>query len=187
MDIDSFILYIKIDDIYKDIAKDVETRSDTSNFELDRSLSNKIIIGLIKDELSGKIMTEFVGLTAKSYSYLIDGSSEDKKEKDRKKCVIKRKTKLKNYKKLFRRNSTWEKKNFIKNNKLILKIQQRFKSERSNAFTEEINNIALNSNDDKRMKSIDSIETYAYGRRKDLASEKEEIKYNNIIKRYENN
>ena len=61
MDINSFIVYIKIDDIYKDIAKDVETRSDTSNFELDRSLSNKIIIGLIKDELSGKIMTEFVG------------------------------------------------------------------------------------------------------------------------------
>ena len=51
-------------------------------------------------------------------------------------------------------------------------------------FTEEINKIALRSNDDKRMYSIDSIETYAYGTRKDLVSEKEDIKCNNIIKQY---
>ena len=49
----------------------------------------------------------------------------------------------------------------IKNNKSILKIQQRFESERHNVFTEGINKIALSSNDDKRMQSIDSIETYA--------------------------
>ena len=65
-----------------------------------------------------------------------------------------------------------------------MKTQQRFKSERHNAFTEEIYKIALSSNDDKRMQSIDSIETYAYGTRKDLVSDKEEIKCNNIIKRY---
>ena len=75
-------------------------------------------------------------------------------------------------------------KNLLKNNKLILKAQQRFKSERHNVFTEEIDKIALGSNDDKRMQSIDSIETYAYGTSKDLVSEKEEIKCNNIIKRY---
>ena len=51
-------------------------------------------------------------------------------------------------------------------------------------FTEEINKIALRSNDDKRMYSIDSIETYAYGTRKDLVSEKDDIKCNNIIKQY---
>ena len=76
-------------------------------------------------------------------------------------------------------------KQFIKNNKLILKKQQRFKYERHNVFTEETNNIALSSNDDKRMKSIDSIKTYAYGPSKDLESEKEEIKCSNIIKRCE--
>ena len=54
-------------------------------------------------------------------------------------------------------------KEFIKNNKSILKIQQRFKSERYNVFTEEINNIVFSSNDVKRMQSIDSIETYACG------------------------
>ena len=42
----------------------------------------------------------------------------------------------------------------------------------------------ISSNDDKRMQSIDSIETYAYGTSKDLLSGKEEIKCNNIIKRY---
>ena len=74
----------------------------------------------------------------------------------------------------------------MKNNKLILVTQQRFKSERRNVFTKDINKIALNSNDDERMKSIDSIETYVYGASKDLVSEKEEIKFNNTIKRYKN-
>ena len=80
MDTDSFIEYIKADDIYKEIVEDVETRFDTSNFELDRPLSkrkNKKVIGLMKDELSGKIKTKFVGLKAKTYSYLIDDSSEE--------------------------------------------------------------------------------------------------------------
>ena len=74
-------------------------------------------------------------------------------------------------------------KEFIKkNDKLILKTWQKFKSERHKIFTEEINTIALSSNDYKRMQSIDSIETCSYETRKDLVSEKEKIKYNNIIK-----
>ena len=63
-------------------------------------------------------------------------------------------------------------KEFIKTNKLILKAEQRFRSEKHNVFTEEINKIALSSNDDKNMKSIDSIKTYAYGKKKDQVSEK---------------
>ena len=78
-----------------------------------------------------------------------------------------------------------DKKEFVKN-KLILKTQQRFKSERHNVFTEVISKIALSSNDDKRMQSIGSIETYAYGTRKDLICMKEKIKRNNIIKQYKN-
>ena len=50
----------------------------------------------------------------------------------------------------------------------MLKLQQRFRSKKHNVLTEKINKIALNANDDKRMQSIDSIETYAYGTRKDL-------------------
>ena len=77
-------------------------------------------------------------------------------------------------------------KEFIRNNKLKLKTQQRFKSERYNVLTEESNKIALSSNNDERMQSIDLIKTYAYETIKDLESEEEEIKCNNIIKRYKN-
>ena len=72
-------------------------------------------------------------------------------------------------------------KDFVKDNKLISKTQQRFKSKRHNDFTEEINQIALSSND-KRMTSDDSIETYAYGMSKDLICQIEKIKHINIIK-----
>ena len=58
------------------------------------------------------------------------------------------------------------------NIKVISKAQQRFKSERHHAFTEEINTISLVSNDDKRMQSIDTIETYAYGMSKDIIRKK---------------
>ena len=75
------------------MAEDVENRFDTSNYELDRPLAkekNKRVIGLMKDELGGKTMTKFVGLRAKTYSYLKDDGSEDKKAKGRKKCVMKK-------------------------------------------------------------------------------------------------
>ena len=57
-----------------------------------------------------------------------------------------------------------DQKDFVYNNKLILKIQQRFKSKRHNFFTEEINKIASRSNDDKEMQSIDSMGTYLRAR-----------------------
>ena len=101
MDTGSFIVYIKTDDIYKDIAGDFQTRFDTSNYELDRSLKKekkKKLIGLMQDELGGKIVRTFVGLRAKTYSYLIDDGGEDKRAKGSKKCVIKRKFKFENYK-----------------------------------------------------------------------------------------
>ena len=66
----------------------------------------------------------------------------------------------------------------------MLKTQERFKSESHSGFTEKINNIDLNSNDDKRMQSIYSIETYPHTISKDLVSDKEEIKCNSIIKRH---
>ena len=61
-------MYTKTVDIYKDIAEDVETRFDTSNYELDRPLpkrKNKKVNGLMKDEFSRKIMTKFSGLRTK--------------------------------------------------------------------------------------------------------------------------
>ena len=101
MDTYSLIVYIKTDDIYKDIAEDVETRFDTSDYELDRPLckgKNTKVMESMKYELGEKIMTKFVGLGAKTYSYFIDHGSEDKKAKGAKKCIIKRKLKIENYK-----------------------------------------------------------------------------------------
>ena len=68
MDTDSFIVYIKADDIYEDTAEYVENRFDTSNYEFDRALSerkNKKVIGLMKDKLGGIIVKKLVGLRAK--------------------------------------------------------------------------------------------------------------------------
>ena len=93
---------IKTNDIYEDIANDVENRFDTSNYEVNRPLlmgKNKKVIGLMKDELGGKIITEFVTLSPKTYLYLIDDGKEDKKAKGTKKCVIKKTIKFNDYKK----------------------------------------------------------------------------------------
>ena len=73
MDTDSFIMNIKTNDFYKDITNDVEKRFDTSNYECNRPLptgKNKKVIGLMKDELGGKIIKEFVTLRPMTYSYL---------------------------------------------------------------------------------------------------------------------
>ena len=59
-----------------------------------------------------------------------------------------------------------------------------FKSERRNVFADEINKIALSSNDHKRIQSIDLVKTYAYGTKKDLICKKEEIQCNSRIKHY---
>ena len=75
MDTDSFVMHIKTNDFYKDIANDVENRFDTSNYEVNRPLptgKNKKIIGLMKDELGGMIITEFVALRPTTYSFLTD-------------------------------------------------------------------------------------------------------------------
>ena len=88
MDIGSFIVHVKTNDIYKDIAKNVEKRFDTLNFEIDKPLLQgkyEEVTGLMKDELGGQIMKEFVELRAKSYSYLNKNNDEDKKAKGPKK------------------------------------------------------------------------------------------------------
>ena len=98
----------------------------------------------MKDELEGKIMTKFVALRPKTYSYLTDDCKEDKKAKRKKKCVIKRRLKFNVYKDCL-----------LSNQIILLKSQQRFKSERHNVYTEEINKTAVSSNDDKRLQTFD--------------------------------
>ena len=96
-------------------------------------------------------MTEFVALGPKTYSYQMDDDNNDKKAKGTKKCVIKQRLKFNDYK------------DCSLNNEIILKSQQRFKSEAHNVYTEEINKIALSSNDDKRLQTFDRITSYLYG------------------------
>ena len=99
----------------------------------------------MKDKLGGKIMTEFAALRPKTYSYLMDDGYSDKKAKGTKTCVIKRTLTFNDYK------------DCLLKNEIILKSQQRFKSEAHNVYTEEINKIALSSNDDKRLQTFDRI------------------------------
>ena len=99
---DSLIMNIKTNDFYKDISYDVDKRFDTSNYECNRPLptgKNKKIIRLMKDELGGKIITDFVTLRPKTYSYLTGDGKIDKKAKGTKKCLIKRMIKFDDYKK----------------------------------------------------------------------------------------
>ena len=140
MDTNSFIMNIKTNDFYKDISDDVDNRFDTLNYEAERPLpigKNKKVIGLMKNELGGEIITEFIALRPKTYSYLTDNDKIDKKAKGTKKCVIKKMIKFDDYKKC------------LLNDKVILKSQQRFISNKHNVYSEDVNKIALN-NDDKK-------------------------------------
>ena len=140
MDTESFIMNIRTNDFYKDIANDVDKRFDTSNYELNRPLptgKNKKVIGLMKDELGGKIITEFVTLRPKTYSYSTDDGKEDKKAKGTKKCVIKRMIKFNDYM------------NSLLKDKVLLKSQKRFTSKKHDVYTEDINKIAISNNDNR--------------------------------------
>ena len=164
-DTDSFIIHIKTDDFYKDISAEVDKWFDTSNFNKNdnRPLEigkNKKVLGKFKDEIGGKIMTKFVALRAKTYSFLIDEYTDEDYEKNRivnkkakgtKKCVVKRKILFNNYlDSLFK-------------NKVLYRSQQRFKSDHNKVYTEEVNKIALSSNDDKRIQTFDKVTIYPYG------------------------
>ena len=156
MHTDSLVVRIKTEDFFSDINNDVEKWSDTSNYDKNdnRPLpigKNKQILGLFKDELGGQIMKEFCTLRPKTYAYLLDDDNEIKKAKGTKKCVIKCKLMFENYK------------DSLFNNKIIMRSQLRFKSDHHNVYTEEINKIALNSSDNKRLQTFDGITTYPYG------------------------
>ena len=111
IDTESFTVYIETDYIYKDISEDVETKFG--------SLKEQKVIGLMKDELGEKIMNEFLGLRAKTYSYLINDGSEGNKAKGTKKCVIKRKPEFEDYKNCLVATHLENKINHLKKMKLM--------------------------------------------------------------------
>ena len=161
----SFIMHIKTDNFYKDISADVDKWFDTSNFNKNDNRhfeigKNKNVLGKFKDELGGKTMTKFFASRAKTYSFLIDDFTDDyyeknrivnKKDKGTKKCVAKREVLFNNYlDSLFK-------------NKVLYRSQQRFRSDHHKVYTEEVNKIALSSNDDKRIQTFNKATTYPYG------------------------
>lgn len=88
---------MKREDIYADIALDVETKFDTSNYDTSKGI-NKKVIGFMKDKLGGRIMKEFTALIPKMYIYFTDDGHVDKKAMDTKKFVIKKDIKVQDHK-----------------------------------------------------------------------------------------
>ena len=161
MDTDSLVYDIKTEDFYEDIANDVEATFDTSGYsKIDfRPLPiglNKKVKGLMKDELRGKIMTEFVALRPMLYSYKKLDGSEDKKCKGIKKCVVKKTLTFEDYKTCLLSDST----EYIS--------QLMLRSSKHEIHTIEVNKVALNRDDDKRISRKDGISTFARGH-KDLS------------------
>ena len=109
------------------------------------------MIGMFKDELGRKIMIEFCALRAKAYVFKLDDDTENKKAKGTKKCIVKRELILKNYM------------DSLFNNEVIIKSQQRFRSDHHRVFTEEVNKIAVSSNDDERLQTFDKVTTFPDG------------------------
>ena len=96
-------------------------------------------------------MIRFCAPKAKTYSFLADKNKERKKTKGTRKCVTKNELTFKNYEESVLRNKT------------IIKSQLRFRSDHHNVYTEEVNKIAINPNDDKRRQTFDGVTTYPYG------------------------
>ena len=157
MDTDSLIYSIETKDFYKDIVNDVESRFNTSGCSNDglRPLpvgKDKKVIGLMKDKLGGEIMKEFISLRPKIYGYRV-GSSELKKCKGTKKCVVKKTISFEDYKKC------------LFNGEKSHRSQLLFRSCKHEVKTLEVNKLALCREDDKRI-SIDGIVSYAKGHHK---------------------
>ena len=153
MDTDSLVYEIKTEDFYTDIADDIPARFDTSGYIPDRPLPiglNKKVIGLMKDELGGKIMTEFIALRPKLCSYKKLDGSEDKK------CVVKKTLTFEDYKTCLLNDST------------KYRSQLLFRLSKHEVHTIEVNRVTLNRNDDKRISKEDGISTFARGH-KDLS------------------
>ena len=101
--------------------------------------------------MGGKIITEFVAPRPKTCAYLDDDSNDHKKAKGIKKCVIKQKLMFKNYK------------DWLIDSETVYSSQHRFKSYNHDVYIEDVNNIALSANADKRLQAYNKIETYPYG------------------------
>ena len=158
-DTDSLIYEIKTDDFYNDIAEDVESKFDTSEFNKDhpainnfgfKAGVNKKVIGMFKDEAAGKQIKEFVGLRSKLYSYKLH-EKEHKRCKGVKKSVVAKTITHEDYK------------NCLRTKEEQLRTMNVIRSHLHDIYTEQINKVALSADDDKRIILEDGVSTLAYG------------------------
>ena len=158
-DTDSFLYEIKTDDFYKDISGDVRDRFDTSDYPENHPSGiptgiNKKVLGMFKDEVAGKIITEFVGLRAKLYSFKMEDGKENKRCKGVKKQVVKESITHEDYK------------TCLLTGKEILRKQNILRSYDHEVYTEEVNKVALSAEDDKRYILSNGKDTLAWGHHK---------------------
>ena len=154
MDTDSLIYHIKTKDFYADIMDDISARLDTSGYCPNRPLPvglNEKVIGLMKDELGSTIMTEFIALRPKLYSYKVLDGKESKKCKGIKKCIVKKTLTFEDHKTCLFKDST------------EYRSQLMFRSTKHEVHMIEVNKVALNRDDDKRISKRDGISTLARG------------------------
>ena len=157
MDTESFVYEIETECFYRDIAKDVKKRFDTKGYSKDdnRPLpigENKKVIDPMKDELRGKIMTDFVALRAKMYAYRkIDKEVEEKRCKGTKKCVVSEGLTFDDYK------------TCLLNGETVYREQMLLENKKHEVYTVNKHKIALNRDDDKRLVQADGITTLARG------------------------
>ena len=163
MDTDSLVYHIKTNNFYAGMADNVPTRFDMSSYCSNHPYArgvgascplpiglNKKVIGLMKDKLGGAIMTEFVALTPKLYSFRKIDGSEDKRCKGIKKCVVKKTLLFNDYKNCF-----------LVNLGDVYRSQLMFRSTKHKVHTIEVNKVALNRDDDKLISKKDGISTLA--------------------------
>lgn len=128
---------------------------DTSDYQPNNSfnikLLNKKVIGLMKDELNGKIMTEFIGLRPKMYSFRVCGEDHTNKAKGVKDYVTKKYITFDDYL------------NCLNNSKILIKQQNSIRSKNHNVYSIRQNKIALSPYDDKRHLLNNSVDTLPYG------------------------
>ena len=155
-DTDSYLYEIQTEDFYKDISGDVWDRFDTSDYPENHPSGiptgiNKKVLGMFKDEATGKIIKEFVGLRAKLYSFIKDDGAENKRCKGIKKQVVENTITHEDYK------------TCLTTGKEILRKQNILRSYEHEVYTEEVNKIALSAEDDKRYILDDGMHTLAWG------------------------
>ena len=156
-DTDSLCYEIETEDFYKDIAGDVERLFDTSEIPKGHPSGiptglNKKVIGMFKDECSGKVMVEFVGLRAKLYSYkMYKSNKEVKRCKGVKQSVVKNEIAHEDYK------------TCLFSGKEQTRMMNVIRSHKHEVHTEEVNKVALSADDDKRVILDDQVHTLAHG------------------------